>query len=703
MELIPIPSIISGLFCAGLALFVLFRNPRSVAHQAFALGMSSLAVREAGSAFALLGAPGLDPIQWLKVSLIGEALLPGSWFLFSLAFARSNFRETLIKWRPLIAAAFGIPLLLVSLGWPNLLNVSISSIGSAESVIRLGPAGYYLNLLMLICFILALTQLEGTYRASSGGKRGQIKFLILGSGGILAFGVFDAGQTLLYSAIQLNALLYRPLVIILADLVIVFALVRHQLLDVDIFVSRYVIYSSVTLLASGIYLFLVGLIVFGVQRLGGGWIVPFIPALIFASLLLLAAFLMSEQVRLKAKVFINTHFFRNKYDYRVKWMEFTQSVGTKLTMTELSSSVVSWVAATLETSSVALWLYDPGRGRYELGGQTGYPSVSGSLAEKSKLIEFLRDQSFPASTESVKEGQKWGEVARETPEFFGNGLPAVFLPLVSGDIMSGFVILGKKITRYPYDFHDLELLKTVGDQIAGQIDRVRLTEDLAKAKEMEAFQTVSAFFIHDLKNLSSMLSLVVQNLPANIDNPEFRKDAFRIVSESVGKMNQISGNLSLVTKNLVLNRTDTDLNQLVSSVLTTLRHSVQVPLITNLQPLPPLSIDQKEIEKVLVNLVLNANEAIKENGEIQITTGSMDRFVFLSVKDNGSGMTPEYISKSLFLPFRTTKSKGLGIGLFQCKKIIEAHQGQIEVESEVGKGSEFRVLLPIGQGTGDRG
>jgi signal transduction histidine kinase len=101
------------------------------------------------------------------------------------------------------------------------------------------------------------------------------------------------------------------------------------------------------------------------------------------------------------------------------------------------------------------------------------------------------------------------------------------------------------------------------------------------------------------------------------------------------------------------------------------------------------------VEKVLLNLLLNANEAVASNGEIRIATRHTDRGAVLSIADNGCGKSKEFILRSLFQPFQTTKSEGLGIGLFHSKKIIEAHRGKIEVESEEGRGTTFRVIFPI--------
>jgi signal transduction histidine kinase len=106
-------------------------------------------------------------------------------------------------------------------------------------------------------------------------------------------------------------------------------------------------------------------------------------------------------------------------------------------------------------------------------------------------------------------------------------------------------------------------------------------------------------------------------------------------------------------------------------------------------------IDPEQVQKVLTNLILNANEAVGNGGEIRLATEQRDSWVILSVNDNGRGMSKEFMEQSLFRPFRTTKRQGMGIGLFQSKMIVEAHQGRIEVESEEGKGSTFKVFLPI--------
>ena len=153
--------------------------------------------------------------------------------------------------------------------------------------------------------------------------------------------------------------------------------------------------------------------------------------------------------------------------------------------------------------------------------------------------------------------------------------------------------------------------------------------------------------------------------------------------------------VSLLTKKLDLHPTLADLNELVRHTLTDLQDLVKVPVCQELRPVSKLLMDPEHLQKVVINLLFNANEAVDDRGEIFITTESIDGWVVLSVRDNGCGIPQAFLERSLFHPFQTTKSQGLGIGLFHSRTIVEAHHGRIEVESEEGQGSTFRVLLPV--------
>src|SRR5436305_11714328 len=120
-----------------------------------------------------------------------------------------------------------------------------------------------------------------------------------------------------------------------------------------------------------------------------------------------------------------------------------------------------------------------------------------------------------------------------------------------------------------------------------------------------------------------------------------------------------------------------------------------VALLKELRPLPKITLDRARIQIVVTNLLLNAREILNAGGQIRIETGQRNGWLVLSVTDNGCGMTPDFLQHSLFRPFQTTKKHGIGIGMFQSRMIVEAHQGRIEVDSEPGKGTAFRILLPL--------
>jgi len=287
-------------------------------------------------------------------------------------------------------------------------------------------------------------------------------------------------------------------------------------------------------------------------------------------------------------------------------------------------------------------------------------------------------------------------VRRCHPNQFPNGGDRFAVPLRVGNELIGLMTLGDRVGGAPFSVQDLDLLKSVSDQAATSLLNLRLTHRLSQAKQLEAFQAMSAFFVHDLKNTASTLSLMLQNLPVHFDDPGFREDALRGISKTVGHLNDLISRLNLLRQELVLHPVESDLNELVTESLKGQEQTLGIEAIKELRPVPKLCLDPAQIQKVVTNLVLNAREAVGSSGRIHIGTNQHDGWAILEVADTGCGMTPEFIQEKLFRPFQTTKKNGIGIGMFHCKLIVEAHRGRIEVESAQGHGTTFRVWLPQG-------
>ena len=206
---------------------------------------------------------------------------------------------------------------------------------------------------------------------------------------------------------------------------------------------------------------------------------------------------------------------------------------------------------------------------------------------------------------------------------------------------------------------------------------------------------MSTFFIHDLKNAAASVNLTLKNLPKHFDDPAFRGDALRAVGNTAKRIDDMIARLSALRERPGASLQDTDLNQIVSDALGSVDPIPRIEVARELQTVPPLRVDKEQIQSVITNLVLNAQEAMGSEGRVLVRTEHREGQVILSVSDNGCGMTPSFVNDSLFRPFQSTKKKGLGIGLFQSRTIVQAHGGRVQVESQPGKGTTFQVSFPV--------
>jgi signal transduction histidine kinase len=212
------------------------------------------------------------------------------------------------------------------------------------------------------------------------------------------------------------------------------------------------------------------------------------------------------------------------------------------------------------------------------------------------------------------------------------------------------------------------------------------------AREMEAFYQYSTFFLHDLKNFIATLSLVVQNAERHGEKQDFQRAAMVTVGSTVRKMTELMGTVAALSRDPKPKLHVLDVNTLVDEVLKGFNGAVGATLIRQARPVPLVEADPDQLQQVVLNLILNAQDAVGPDGRIILRTETVGSDPQLVVEDNGCGMDHATMT-GLFRPFRSTKGKGLGIGLYQCRKILQAHGGTLNVESEQGKGTRFVVRL----------
>ena len=685
--------ILAAVVSSGVGILVFSRNPRHPANIGFGLGMLSLTLIEGGDAMLLLSGSETWFLLGRYISLTGEAFLPSTWFLFSITFARANYKELISRWKPVLIALFvGSAFFISWIRSPLFTYQSYSD--ETHWALLLGPIGRYFYIFLLLGMLLNLVHIENTLRFSTGYKRRQTKYLIVGVGAVLAFHIYLASQALLFSMLTLSHIPITSVVVLISSGLIMLTVVKNKLLDVDIFISRYIIYNSLSVLIVGAYLLTVGLVAQGIKMYGGAFNTFWSPLFVFVTMVALVVVVLSARLRRKAQLFINRHFYRHKYEFRDKWMETIEKIGAKGDLSQVQGALVEMISETMAVKEIYLWLYEPASCEYHL--VTSTVSTAGQIRfkENHPVISYIKKYNTPFILR-----QDQDEVAvfsDEIAALIAATKAVLCTPLIAGggDLI-GFILQGEDISGEPYRKDDLDLLKAIASHAANRIKAISLTQELLTAREAEAFHQVSSFFIHDLKNLVSTLSLLSGNAEDHISNPLFQKDALQTLKGTVSKMNTMISNMTLLSKGLRINPAPLDINGIVDETLSTLNGQVSSRIVKNLERLPSVSADGEQLRKVFLNLLLNAIEATPSNKGIRIQTCTNSGEVILTVSDQGCGMSKEFISTSLFKPFRSSKLHGLGIGLFQCKKIVEAHGGRIEVESEERKGSEFRVILPV--------
>jgi putative PEP-CTERM system histidine kinase len=458
------------------------------------------------------------------------------------------------------------------------------------------------------------------------------------------------------------------------------------------------LYNSLTLIVAGLYFLALGISVH-----------IFAPLLslslrvltIFFALLGLLVVLFSNRVRLKMKRLVSRHFRRPQYDYRRVWTDFTIRTAALVEEKALCEVVVKMISEMFDFLAVSIWLSGATYKQLRCGASTALSAdQTCNLSElQNEAPNIMRRLSNPTRILDMEDPQITGSAGftHAQMDLLCRARIRYVFPLEACADLMGFISLGNRVKNQPLSFEEREMLQTIADQVAANFLNLKLSEHLGQAKKMEAFQAVSAFFVHDLKNLAAKLSLILKNLPVHFDNPEFRNDTLRLISQSVNQVDCLCSRLSSLREKMEIRPVQTDLNSVVAATLTHGNGLAIGCLAKKLRPIPRVYADPGQIRKVLDNLIINAGDAVGNDGEILVTTGTRDGWVEIAVRDTGCGISKEFMDQCLFRPFKTTKKQGTGIGLFQCKQIVEAHNGIIEVESQEGQGSTFRVLLPAMQ------
>lgn len=674
-DLLSIPAIIVLLLSAGYAIYL----ERSRSGLYLCLTLILVAIVELFDMLSLSASSGAMCLK--KLALIAESLLPPLWILCSLTYARQTG-----PWK--IGRLLQGVIVLTSFFFVLPFAFPLESFFYApdfpfERLLFLGNVGYFFYLGIMACLIFALVNLETTLANASPDALFRIKLEIIGLGTILAVQIFYYSQALLYRSINMNYLALRSFLYLVALGMLAYSrLSRHG--HVRIQVSRQAAFKSLVLGAVGVYLVMLGLLGEGMQYFSTSF--PRTVTISFAFLAgiaLLITFL-SEKVRREVKVALHKNFYQHKYDYRTQWLRFTEQLSTSRTGEELLQRILAAYCSIFGISGAALFLFEKNRGGFCMVAEHDMEQIEDVVAPDNSLILFMKERAWVVSTKDENPG-----IMEQNARFFSENNVSFVIPLFSGERLEGFIVLGRVIKDDEvYIYEDYDLMKTIARQASQAILHQRLSDQISQTREMEAIGNVAAFVAHDLKNLVSNLSLIVENAARHIQNPDFQQDMLTSLGNTVVKMQGLIARLKNLGEQEHFNLKSLNLLELAEN---SAKMVSGAPITVTGTPETVL-VDEHDLQNVIMNLLMNAIEASGPNDPVEVEVGS-DNGPYIRVIDHGCGMSARFIRTELFKPFRTTKKKGLGIGLYQCRQTIESHGGRIEVSSEEGKGARFTIWL----------
>ena len=717
MNIYAIISLVAFVLSLILGITVFSLAPRRFLGKAFVSGILLLLIVEFSLFMLFVQKDNLKIQLWGKIAVASFCFLPPTWALISLVYARTNYRELLKRRIWYLSLLYAVGLIFFVLLW----KVDFFSIPKSfpKDIILITNLGKYFLIFALLSTVLILVNFENTLRltkiSSRKGKKVPLYVLI----GAFLFWIYALSQMMLYSRVSSQLALMGFFVIIFTNIIVMFYSIKYGLMQLEVNLGREVVYSSAMIFIVGVYLLIIGIAGKIVQYAGGSvnLFLTFLAALAIFCILL--AILASRSLKERVKLFVDRNFYKNRYDYREQWGQFSESLTAVLNLDEVLTIVIENIARIFSTDRVAILLNDEAAGILEIKKTKNMDDVHDiKFFLQSHFIDWFHRMGEALEVATLlKQADQIGLTSEEL-ETLKKLRAAVCVPMIAHTKFIGLLAIGDKDKKEPYSKEDFDLLETLANQSSVAILNARLNEDLMVSREMASFHKLSSFVLHDLKNSVSMLSMVIKNTETNWDNQEFQKDMLIAISNAVTKIKSLISRISTLPEKLEPRRQMVQINDIIKTVIkeAKIEQFDHIELKDDFQKLPLIAVDAEKIQKVIENLVINAIEALPKGGRLQIVTRlvkhhpdvdsgngtlkSENSFAEIEISDTGVGMSEEFIQTRLFKPFQTTKKKGLGIGLYHCKEIITAHGGTIKVRSQLNEGTNFRIVIPIVNGSG---
>jgi len=405
--------------------------------------------------------------------------------------------------------------------------------------------------------------------------------------------------------------------------------------------------------------------------------------------------LFSERLRAQLRVFVSKHFLPFRYDYREEWLRLIDTLASPGQEQPLPIRAIKSLAQIVGSPGGLLWLREGPAAPFGcIEGWNTQMVSDATIPANDPVIQFMQQRQWILDTaELQRQPELYPGIGR--PDWLAD-LPDALLvvPLFSNETIIGFVVLIQSSSAFRLTFEEIDLLRTSGRQVAAHLAQYSADRQLAEAKQFEAFNRLTAFVMHDLKNLIAQQSLMVKNAAKHKTNPAFVEDAMATIENSVARMNKLLQQLQ--SGDAAGPRRVVSLASCVNSALRKCEGRRPVPAFV--EPVAPVNVyvEAERLASVLAHLIRNAQDATPAEGRVDLELMPGADRASLTIRDNGCGMDEAFIRTRLFRPFDSTKgSQGMGIGVYQARSFVLSNGGTLSVESAVGEGTTVHIELPV--------
>jgi putative PEP-CTERM system histidine kinase len=602
-----------------------------------------------------------------------ETARTGAWLLFLLLLIEPA--------RSRLQVAMAVFVAIASLQWLCALADPLSPLAM--------PARTTAIVCRLLLALLGMLLVEQWYRNTPAPQRWGIKFACLGVGGLFAYDFYLYSDALLFRAINDDIWAARGVVNALCAPLLAVSAARNPGWAPGLSVSRQMLFRSAALLGSAIYLLAMAASAYYLRYVSGTWGALMQMAYLGGAGLLLAGVLFSGALRAKLKVFINKHFYNAIFDYREEWLRFTRALSED--GPALGERSIQAVAQLVESPAGALWIVrEPGV--LMPAASWNWPPQAWSEPVSGPLCRFLEARHWVIDAP---------DCARHPEVYDGLQLPLalqqvwLLVPLMLHGKLFGVVALARPRTRIGLNWEIRDVLKIAGSQAASYLAYRESLDTLSVSRQFESFNRMSTFIVHDLKNLVFQLSLLLSNAEKHRDNPEFQQDMLVTLDHSVQKMKTLLQKLARGETLDAPASTPLQLDALLRQAVAAKASLAPVPRLEIIDAQLTVLANRARLERVLGHLIQNAIEATASDGKVAVRLRQESGTAVVELADTGLGMNEQFIRERLFKPFDTTKTAGMGIGVFESRVYIEEVGGRLEVSSVPAVGTTFRVILPL--------